>query len=116
MYSTNNTYKAMDLTANIVGIGFIITALILSITILLLALVSSHKNDYPMTTVVVDVSQATDRVTVKDTNGNLWQFDGAEDWSVGDIASCIVNNNRTEEIADDEIIKVRYNGTMEDFN
>ena len=113
MYSTNNTYKAMDLTANIIGIGFIITALILSIAILLLALVSSHKNDYPMTTVVVDVSQTTDRVTVKDTNGN---FDGAEDWSVGDIASCIVNNNRTEEIADDEIVKVRYNGTMEDFN
>ena len=116
MKRIDNTYKAMDLTANIVGIGFIIIALILPITILLLALVSSHKNDYPMTTVVVDVSQATDKVTVKDTNGNLWQFDGAEDWSVGDIASCIVNDNRTEEIADDEIIKVRYNGTMNDFN
>ena len=116
MKRIDNTYKAMDLTANIVGIGFIITALILSIAILLLALVSSHKNDYPLTALVVDVSQATDKVTVKDVNGNLWQFDGAEDWLVGDIVSCIVDNNRTEEIADDKIVKVRYNGTIEDFN
>lgn len=116
MDKNNKTCQAMDLTANIVGIGFIVTALILSIAILLLALVSSHKNDYPMTTMVVDISQATDKVTVKDANGNLWQFDGAEDWLVGDIASCIVDNNRTEEITDDKIIKVRYNGTIDDFN
>ncbi len=116
MDKNNRTYQALDLTANIVGIGFIITALMLAAAILVLAFISPYKHFYPMTTTVIDVSQTTDRVTVKDANGNLWQFDGAEDWSVGDIASCIVDNNRTEEIADDKIIKVRYNGTIDDFN
>lgn len=117
MYSsTNKTCQTMDLTANIVGIGFIITALLLSTAILILAFISPYKNIYPMTTTVIDVSRATDKVTVKDANGNLWQFDGAEDWDINDIASCIVNDNGTPEIDDDEIIKAHYNGTIEDFS
>lgn len=70
----------------------------------------NKKNLYPLTTVVVAVSPANDTVTVKDFNGNLWQFKGTEDWEVDTIASCIMDSKGTPLIKDDEIIKVHYNG------
>jgi len=74
---------------------------------------SEKKNEYPLTTVVYNVSEATDTVTVVDFNGNLWQFKGVEDWQVGDICSCIMNSKGTELIKDDEVKKERYSGYFE---
>ena len=71
------------------------------------------KNEYPLTTVVYDVSTATDTVTVIDFNGNLWQFKGVEDWQVGDVCSCIMNSKGTVLIKDDEVKKERYSGYFE---
>ena len=65
---------------------------------------------YPMAVTVVDISEALDVVTVKDTNENLWQFHGIEDYMVGDVVACIVDTNGTPEIKDDIIIQTRYNG------
>ena len=70
------------------------------------------KDLYPMTGVVTHVSRSTDTVTIQDSNSNLWQFTGAEDWHKGDIASCLMDNNKTPEISDDIIIKAEYNGTV----
>ena len=75
-----------------------------------------NENIYPMTSVVVDVSEATDTVTVKDYNGNLWQFKGVEDWEIDDIATLLMNDNGTEEIKDDFIsAPPRYNGRFENW-
>lgn len=65
---------------------------------------------YPMAAVVVDISEALDVVTIKDTNENLWQFHGIEDYMVDDVIACIVDTNGTPEIKDDVIIQTRYNG------
>ena len=65
---------------------------------------------YPMAAVVVDISEVLDVVTIKDTNENLWQFHGVEDYMVGDVVACIVDTNGTPEIKDDVIIQTRYNG------
>ena len=65
---------------------------------------------YPMAVTVVDISEALDVVTVKDSNENLWQFHGVEDYMVGDVVACIVDTNGTPEIKDDVIIQTRYNG------
>lgn len=65
---------------------------------------------YPMAVTVVDVSEALDMVTVEDSNKNLWQFHGVEDYMVGDIVACIVDTNGTPEIKDDIIIQTRYSG------
>lgn len=75
-----------------------------------------RKNSYPITTVVYDVSEATDTVTVIDFNGNLWQFKRVEDWNVGDICSCLMNSKGTELIKDDEIVKTHYSGWFEGWN
>lgn len=65
---------------------------------------------YPMAVTVVDVSEALDTVTVEDSNKNLWQFHGVEDYMVGDVVACIVDTNGTPEIKDDVIIQTRYSG------
>lgn len=68
---------------------------------------------YPMTTVVVEVDRASDIVTCRDFNGNLWQFEGCEDWCENDVASMIMDDMGTPKIFDDEIISVRYDGWIE---
>jgi len=90
----------------------IILGVSVGITILLLTLIPTSKT-YGLTTVVTDISKANDRVTCQDFNGNLWQFEGVEDWCVNDIATLIMDDNGTKEIKDDEILDVRYGGYFE---
>lgn len=71
---------------------------------------------YGMTAVVYNISEATDTVTIKDFNGNLWQFKGVEDWALDDVVSCIMDDKGTTLIKDDEIVKVRYSGYFEGWN
>jgi len=74
------------------------------------------NNLYPLATIVEEIHEANDLVTVRDFNGNLWQFyleESGEDWEIGDICSIIFDSKGTEDIKDDEIISVRYSGWME---
>lgn len=72
---------------------------------------NQQKHLYPLTTTVTEIEN--DTVTVKDSNGNLWSFDGAEDWCVGDGCALIMHDNSTSEIIDDTIVSTRYQGRME---
>ena len=67
---------------------------------------------YSMGGVIVETSYANDMVTFRDFNGNLWQFQGVEDFSVNDCVSVIMDSKKTPEIRDDEIISVRYDGWL----
>lgn len=71
---------------------------------------------YPLTTRVVEVDEEADLVTCEDFNGNLWKFEGCEDWQNGDICSLLMNSKGTEKIFDDEILLAHYNGTFEGWN
>lgn len=97
--------------------NFVVTFVLIFITgILMLSCIlmnNEKKNLYPLTTVVYNISEATDTVTVEDYNGNLWQFKGVEDWNLNDICSCLMDSKGTMLIKDDEIVKVRYNGWFE---
>ena len=65
---------------------------------------------YPLITTVTEINN--DTVTVEDSNGNLWSFNGVEDWQVGDCCALIMDDNFTSEIMDDTIISTRYQGRM----
>lgn len=65
---------------------------------------------YPLSTTVTEIKN--DTVTVEDSNGNLWSFDGAEDWEINDSCALIMNDNNTKDIRDDTIISTRYQGRM----
>ena len=91
-----------------------ITAVLLALMIFLVAVIIAEKevlgNLYPHAGIVTEVNYAEDVVTVQDGAGNLWRFDGAEDWGVGDLAALLMNDNGTEDIRDDSILLVRYGG------
>lgn len=72
-----------------------------------------QPNYYSISAIVVSVDYTLDRVTAKDCNGSLWQFTGAEDWMIGDICACTMDDNKTEKISDDKIVNVKYCGTLE---
>lgn len=69
-----------------------------------------EKNMYPETMIVKEVKN--DLVTIETANGALFQFEGAEDWEVGDICSCIMDSKGTAIIYDDEIVKTKYSGWL----
>ena len=71
---------------------------------------------YPMTTKIVETDRENDVVVCEDFNGNLWEFEGCEDWQVGDVASLLMNSKGTASIFDDEIVTARYNGTFEGWH
>lgn len=77
------------------------------------ALYTPRAKQYPVCAVVCEIDQQNNIVTVEDFNGNLWQFEGCEDWREGDICAMIMNDNSTEEIYDDTIEMVAYNGWIE---
>lgn len=90
---------------------------ILPFVLVALAFISCVKPTYyALTTVVVELDAENDVVTCKDFNGNLWEFEGCKDWTVGDIASLLMNDRGTEKIYDDTIISARYNGYFEGWN
>ncbi len=68
---------------------------------------------YPMSGIVTEVNRQEDHVVVTDSTGNEWELDGAEDWHTGDIAAMIMEDNGTEEIYDDKIIDIQYDGWVE---
>lgn len=67
-------------------------------------------HEYPETFIVVAVDQDHDFITLQDFNGYTWNWNGCDDWMIGDIASAIMDSKGTEAIQDDEIIELKYSG------
>lgn len=80
---------------------------------LLLALIGFGKgNIYANTFAVVETTD--DYVLCVDFNGNKWAFDNVDgDWIEGDYVSCILYDNGTEIIYDDEILTAKYSGWVD---
>ena len=68
---------------------------------------------YPKTTIVAEIDEENNLVICEDYEGEAWVFEGVEDWQEGDFATLLMDDNDTEEIFDDEIVKIEYNGNVE---
>lgn len=71
---------------------------------------SSSENYYALTAIISDVDKAADVIEATDHNGNVWTWEGCEDWEVGDVGSLLMYDNNTALIQDDIIIKAHYSG------
>ena len=95
-----------------------IIVLVLSLVVLSLSCSVAYGLDfdclYPSCGVVVEVNYADDYIVIEDFTGNCWEWSGVEDWDNGDIVSMIMDDNNTEQIFDDSILAIRYNGVIED--
>ena len=88
-----------------------LTAIALILILTAIALTASAEV-YPLTAKVVEVNYDDDTVTVETFTGFLFSFEGCEDWTEGDCASLIMEDNGTEKIFDDEVITAQYGGWM----
>lgn len=82
-------------------------------TLMALALTScapSQSATYTREMTVTEINVAEDVVVLVDTEGHEWAFYGVENWLVGDMCACTMDNNGTENITDDAIIFTTYNG------
>ena len=70
---------------------------------------SDNKNSYyPLMATVIEINDNI--VMIEDNNGEVWEFEGSEDWQINDICSCIMNDKGTKTIYDDEIVKIKFDG------
>lgn len=51
-----------------------------------------------------------DVVEMETATGFVYEWEGADDYEVGDLVSLIMDSKGTEEIVDDEILSMRYAG------
>lgn len=66
---------------------------------------------YAMTAQVYCLDYEADIVTIEDANGNLWDFEGCEDYCEGDLVSCVMWDAGTPEtVYDDHILSARFSG------
>ena len=65
---------------------------------------------YTQSGTVIEVNRPDDIVLVETTDGNLWEFEGAEDWMEGDRIELTMHDNGTDMPEDDVIIRTIYKG------
>lgn len=87
-------------------------AVLVVLAVVLMSMCATAET-YALTTIVVSLDYDNDVVEVQDFNGNVWAFDGCEDWQLMDICSMCMNNNDTQTIYDDTIVSTHYNGWLE---
>lgn len=68
---------------------------------------------YARAGVITEFDYENDIVYFMDDVSYIWAFYGIEDWTIGDIVVCIINDNGTEEILDDSILSTYYSGNTE---
>jgi hypothetical protein len=61
------------------------------------------------TAVITGFNFTDDTVICADSAGNIWEFEGIEDWCYGDVVTLLFDTQKTKEIFDDEIIRATYN-------
>lgn len=69
---------------------------------------------YPLLMQVTEIETETDLITAVDSYGSSWQFI-SDDTQIGELYSCIMYDNGTEEVEDDEIVKMRASGNVLDY-
>lgn len=92
-----------------IGAIFCVVVIALGICAFGMSFKSPRANCYALTCEVVEVDNDNDVVTLVDANGNTWEWEGVDDWKIGDCASLLMDNNGTGQIADDEILSMTHN-------
>ena len=85
------------------------------LTLLVCALIA--QNTYYLFGHITEFDYEEDVVTVEDHDGNLWQFEGIEDWEIGDRCLLLMYTNGTDVAEDDAIVRATYiEEDEEEFN
>ena len=87
----------------------ILVGFLLGITTVSFLFLYNKSCIYSRSAVVVGVDYTADVITVEDSTGNLWTFEGVEDYDLKNRVALTMSDNGTDwDIKDDRIIEVRY--------
>lgn len=78
--------------------------------LLTLSTLTATGTIYPQTFVITNTDYENNVVTISTCNGFERQFEGVEDYLVGDLVSCIMFDNFTPGTSDDIVISQTYSG------
>ena len=92
---------------------FLIWCAVMVAAILMGVVACASAETYPQTFVVIDTDYTNDVLVMMDFNGNVWEWEGVEDWDCGDVGSAIMEDNDTPIIYDDAIIDILYTGLFD---
>ena len=67
-----------------------------------------HESLYARQAVVTTINTGKDFVGFTDQKGNEWYLYGVEDWSLGDEALIVMDDNNTDYIFDDVMVSATY--------
>ena len=82
---------------------------------IILAILINYNLIYPNTMIITEINREEDTVIMQCLDGNYFAFYGVEDYTEGDLVSCIMFSNGTKEVYDDIILYSRYSGVAEWF-
>lgn len=77
---------------------------VMFVTLLVMATVK--PDTYALSAVVVKIDRTQDIVEVRDSNGNLWEYYGAQFTDEGQSVALLMNGKHTAQIEDDEVLEV----------
>lgn len=97
-----------------IDIAVMVFGLICAILALILFICKNQSQikvtEYPHVGVVTYVDNNNKSIRITDNNGYVWEYHDVEDWQVGDVCAMIMNDNGTNTILDDIIVKIKYEG------
>ena len=70
----------------------------------------NHTSVYNTCMIITNTNYDENIVTCETATGYIFQFYGIEDYFVGDIVICTMDDNGTKSIIDDKIIDTKYSG------
>lgn len=73
----------------------------------------AHAEIYPQAFIVSEINYEEGILILDDCCGYTWIWEGIEDYSIGDVVAAIVDDNDTEFLFDDELVKIKYAGYIE---
>ena len=81
-------------------------ALVFIGTLLTMAIVKPDY--YALAGEVVEIDRENNLVIIEDFNGNLWDYFGTENASIGRAVAMKMNGRHTMQIEDDKIVELNY--------
>ncbi len=74
--------------------------------------ITAHASELTEQCVVTGIDKANDRLLLQSQDGNIFLWQGIEDWSLLDIANVTFDTKGTVNRDDDEIINMKYIGYL----
>lgn len=86
-------------------------ALVIVLAAILAFTAEKQQMQYPQSMTVIGLDEEADTVYVETFEGLVYTFHGVEDYALGDIVACIMDDAGTPDyVLDDIILKARYAG------